>query len=137
MVLLSQLSLDSLPPFSHLLSLFAIMPVFDLYVNKPSIRKKLMDPSWELENKVEKIAYTVHSPRGSVHFIAEGYGNLSGDWENFIDYSRKFSKAQRGERCPVLLDYQWGLSPSFTFVTLKLAPWIQGLKEPLCSACLI
>lgn len=34
-----------------------------------------MDPSWELENKVEKIAYTVHSPRGSVNFIAEGYGN--------------------------------------------------------------
>lgn len=80
-----------------------------------------MDPSWELENKVEKIAYTVRSPRGSVHFVAEGYGNLAGDRQNFMDYSRRFSKTQRGERCPVLLDCQWGLSASFPFLTLKLA----------------
>lgn len=79
-----------------------------------------MDPSWELKNKVEKIAYIVHSPRGSVHFVAEGYGNLAGDRQNFIDYSRTFSKTQRRESHPVLFDCQWGLSASFPFVTLKL-----------------
>lgn len=38
-----------------------------------------MDPSRKLENKVEKIAYTVCSPRGAVRFVAKGYGNLAGD----------------------------------------------------------
>jgi len=74
-----------------------------------------------LKIKLKKIAYTVHSPRGSVCFVAESYGNLAGGRQNFTDCSKRFSKTQRGERCPLLLGCQWELSASFPFVTLKLA----------------
>lgn len=45
-----------------------------------------------------------------MHFAVEGYGNVAGDRQNFIGYSWRFSEAQRGERYPVLLDCQQGLS---------------------------
>lgn len=44
-----------------------------------------MDPPWKLGNKVEKSAYTFHSPRGSLHFAPKGYGSLVGNSQIFID----------------------------------------------------